>query len=74
MQILFLIVLGGKKIDTKTRYLSKGLASFNEGFAMKTVLNYDRRTDKFELKPVRLPINLYFKDCSATGEGRAERV
>ena len=47
-------IIGDKKIDTKTRYAMNGKATFNERFAMKTILNYDPIKDEFEPKPVSI--------------------
>ena len=47
---------GGKKIDTKSRFISNGRAQFNERFSMKTVLNYDDNSGEYEPKPVILYI------------------
>ena len=49
-------VRGGKKIDTKSRFISNGRAQFNERFSMKTVLNYDDNSGEYEPKPVILYI------------------
>jgi hypothetical protein len=51
-------VRGGKKIDTKSRFISNGRAQFNERFSMKTVLNYDESSGEYEPKPVISP-NIY---------------
>ena len=51
-------MIGDKKIDTKTRYVSSGKVIFNERFAMKTILNYDAVEDTYEQKPVN-EISLY---------------
>ena len=34
--------------------MAQGKAVFNERFAMKTVLNYNSRTEEYEAKPVSI--------------------
>jgi hypothetical protein len=43
---------GGKKIDTRTKQVMSMKATFNERFAMKTILDYDLFNDEYEPKPV----------------------
>jgi hypothetical protein len=38
---------GEKRIDTKTKQVTKGQAVFNEGFAMKTVLDFNRERNEY---------------------------
>ena len=47
-------LIGGKKIDTRTRIVRMNKAVFNERFAMKTLLDYDFLTGEYEPKPVSI--------------------
>eukprot|EP00347_Sterkiella_histriomuscorum_P001927 403370134 len=44
-------VRGGKKIDTKTKPVMNNKATFNERFAMKTILDYNVFDDEYDPKP-----------------------
>jgi hypothetical protein len=46
--------IGGKKIDTRTRHITKSKATFNERFAMKTSVDYDPENDEYHAKVVSL--------------------
>lgn len=46
--------IGGKKIDTKTKQVMNNKATFNERFAMKTILDYNAFEDDYEPKPVSI--------------------
>lgn len=45
-------ILGGKKIDTKTKQIMNLKATFNERFAMKTILDFNVFEDDYDPKPV----------------------
>jgi hypothetical protein len=47
-------IIGGKKIDTKTKQIMNKKATFNERFAMKTILDFDVFNEEFEPKPVNI--------------------
>ena len=53
-----MFTLGGKKIDTKTKYVNGSKALINERFAMKTILDYNEETEEYLPKPV-LIIHFY---------------
>lgn len=47
-----ILILGGKKIDTKTKPVVNNKAVFNERFAMKTILDFNVFEDDYDPKPV----------------------
>lgn len=49
---MYILCIGGKKIDTKTKQVMNNKATFNERFAMKTILDFNVFEDDYEPKPV----------------------
>ncbi len=47
---------GTKKIDTRVRMVSRGKATLNEKFQMKTILEYDFSKGSFTPKPSKLQV------------------